>query len=159
MEKKMATHSSTLAWKIPWTEELGAGYCPWGRKESGTTERLQKKKKIKCYYQQYECLFENILFYSKYYSFNFDNQKLNFILFLRFWWDIHFHMFIDVYLCELSAFSFCFSLECFKILLFIHWMKNTFLFHHLPRGIKFSIMQFRACYLICFQSWTLISWI
>ena len=21
-------------------EELGAGYCPWGRKESGTTERL-----------------------------------------------------------------------------------------------------------------------
>ena len=24
----------------PWTEELGAGYCPWGRKESGTTERL-----------------------------------------------------------------------------------------------------------------------
>ena len=35
----MATHSSTLAWKIPWTEELGAGYCPWGRKESGMTER------------------------------------------------------------------------------------------------------------------------
>ena len=23
MEKKMATHSSTLAWKIPWTEEPG----------------------------------------------------------------------------------------------------------------------------------------
>ena len=22
-EKAMATHSSTLAWKIPWTEELG----------------------------------------------------------------------------------------------------------------------------------------
>ena len=40
LEKEMATHSSTLAWKIPWTEELGAGYCPWGRKESGTTERL-----------------------------------------------------------------------------------------------------------------------
>ena len=38
----MATHSSTLAWKIPWTEELGAGYCPWGHKESGMTERLQK---------------------------------------------------------------------------------------------------------------------
>ena len=60
----MATHSSTLVWKIPWMEKLGAGYCPWGRKESGTTERLQKKKKIKCYYQQYECLFENILFYT-----------------------------------------------------------------------------------------------
>ena len=23
LEKKMATHSSTLAWKIPWTEEAG----------------------------------------------------------------------------------------------------------------------------------------
>ena len=23
MEKEMATHSSTLAWKIPWTEESG----------------------------------------------------------------------------------------------------------------------------------------
>ena len=40
LEKEMATHSSTLAWKIPWMEELGAGYCPWGRKESGMTERL-----------------------------------------------------------------------------------------------------------------------
>ena len=38
LEKEMATHSSTLAWKIPWTEELGSGNCPWGLKESGTTE-------------------------------------------------------------------------------------------------------------------------
>ena len=36
----MATHSSTLALKIPWTEELGAGYYPWGRKELDTTEKL-----------------------------------------------------------------------------------------------------------------------
>ena len=36
----MGTHSSTLALKILWTEELGAGYCPWGYKESGTTEQL-----------------------------------------------------------------------------------------------------------------------
>ena len=40
LEKEMATHSSTLALKIPWMEELGAGYCPWGCKESGTTEQL-----------------------------------------------------------------------------------------------------------------------
>ena len=40
LEKEMATHSSTLAWKIPWMEEPGAGYCPWGHKESDTTERL-----------------------------------------------------------------------------------------------------------------------
>ena len=31
LEKKMATHSSILAWKIPWTEEL-ASYSPWGSK-------------------------------------------------------------------------------------------------------------------------------
>ena len=24
LEKEMATHSSTLAWKIPWTEECGS---------------------------------------------------------------------------------------------------------------------------------------
>ena len=40
LEKEMATHSSTLAQKIPWTEEPGAGYCPWGRKESDMTEQL-----------------------------------------------------------------------------------------------------------------------
>ena len=40
LEKEMATHSSTLALKIPQTEELGAGYYPWGCKESGTTEQL-----------------------------------------------------------------------------------------------------------------------
>ena len=39
LEKEMATHSSTIAWKIPWMEELGPGCCPWGHKESGMTER------------------------------------------------------------------------------------------------------------------------
>ena len=41
LEEGMATHSSILAWKIPWTEEL-AGYSPWGRKESDTIERLKR---------------------------------------------------------------------------------------------------------------------
>ena len=31
LEKEMATHSSILAWKIPWTEEP-SGYSPWGCK-------------------------------------------------------------------------------------------------------------------------------
>ena len=39
LEKGMATHSSILAWEIPWTEEMG-GYSPWGHKESDTTEQL-----------------------------------------------------------------------------------------------------------------------
>ena len=29
MEKEMVTHSSILAWRIPWTEKPGAGYSPW----------------------------------------------------------------------------------------------------------------------------------
>ena len=37
LEKGMATRSSILAWKIPWTESL-AGYGPWGCKESDITE-------------------------------------------------------------------------------------------------------------------------
>ena len=39
LEKEMATHSSIHAWKIPWTEEPGGLYSPWGRKESDTTEQ------------------------------------------------------------------------------------------------------------------------
>ena len=39
LEKEMATHSSILAWRIPWMEELG-GLQSTGGKESDTTERL-----------------------------------------------------------------------------------------------------------------------
>ena len=38
-KKEMATHSSILAWRIPWREEPG-GYSPWGHKESNATEWL-----------------------------------------------------------------------------------------------------------------------
>ena len=37
LEKDMATHSSILAWRIPWTQEPG-GQSPWGCKELDTTE-------------------------------------------------------------------------------------------------------------------------
>ena len=51
LEKEMATHSSILARKIPWTEEPGSyhpwdhkesdsSYSPWDHKELDTTERL-----------------------------------------------------------------------------------------------------------------------
>ena len=39
LEKGMATHSSILAWGIPWMRSL-EGYSPWGRKESDTTKQL-----------------------------------------------------------------------------------------------------------------------
>ena len=29
LEKNMATHSSILAWKIPWTEKSDGLYVPW----------------------------------------------------------------------------------------------------------------------------------
>ena len=37
LEEEMATHSSILAWSIPWTEDL-VGYSPSGCIESDTTE-------------------------------------------------------------------------------------------------------------------------
>ena len=36
LEKEMATHSSILAWEIPWSEEPG-GYSTWDHKELDTT--------------------------------------------------------------------------------------------------------------------------
>ena len=39
LEKQTATHSSTLAWKIPWTEEPGMSQS-LGVEESDTTEQL-----------------------------------------------------------------------------------------------------------------------
>ena len=40
LEKEMDTHSSIVAWEMPWTEEPG-GLGPWGHKESDTTEHIK----------------------------------------------------------------------------------------------------------------------
>ena len=45
LEKKMVTHSSILAWEIPWTEDPG-GLQFMGRKESDTTERLNNTRMV-----------------------------------------------------------------------------------------------------------------
>ena len=39
LEEGMATHSSILAWRIPWTEEPGR-VAAWGLKESDMTEQM-----------------------------------------------------------------------------------------------------------------------
>ena len=39
LENEMATHSSILAWRIPWTEEPGRLQSLW-LQESDTTQRL-----------------------------------------------------------------------------------------------------------------------
>ena len=36
----MASYSSTLAWRILWTEESDRLHSPWGRKALGPTEQL-----------------------------------------------------------------------------------------------------------------------
>ena len=45
LEKEMATHSSILAWKIPWTEESG-GLQSIGLQESDTTYQLNHNQKM-----------------------------------------------------------------------------------------------------------------
>ena len=42
----MATHSSILAWRIPWTEEP-AGYSPWDCKEVDMTEAAEHAHKAR----------------------------------------------------------------------------------------------------------------
>ena len=49
----MATHSSILAWRTPWTEEPG-GYSSWIAKKLDRTERLNNKQ-----------IFRSITFYIK----------------------------------------------------------------------------------------------
>ena len=44
MEKAIAPHSSTLAWKTPWMEEPS----PWDREESDTTARLHFHFSLSC---------------------------------------------------------------------------------------------------------------
>ena len=47
MEKAVATHSSTLAWKIPWVEEPGR-LQSIGSLESDTTEQLHFHFSLSC---------------------------------------------------------------------------------------------------------------
>ena len=37
-EKEMTTHSSTLAWRTPWTEEPGGLQCLWSQRSDMTTQ-------------------------------------------------------------------------------------------------------------------------
>ena len=52
LEKEMATHSSVLAWRISWTEELGR-YSLWGCKELDTTEQLTNTIHIHIVYMSF----------------------------------------------------------------------------------------------------------
>ena len=43
LEEEMVTHSSSVAWIIPWTEERGGLRGSWGCKESDTTEHARTR--------------------------------------------------------------------------------------------------------------------
>ena len=64
LEKEMATHSSNLAWRIPWRRNL-VGYSLQGRKESDTTEQLHFyfficSRAIAALFSLPECFFSSI---------------------------------------------------------------------------------------------------
>ena len=46
LEKEMATHSSILAWEIPWTEELGGLQSMGVTKESDMAQQLNNSNKV-----------------------------------------------------------------------------------------------------------------
>ena len=52
LEKEMAIHSSTIAWKSHGQRSL-VGYSPWVRKESDTTEATQQQQQQQCHYILY----------------------------------------------------------------------------------------------------------
>ena len=57
LEKEMATHSSTLAWKFHGLRSL-VGYSPWGCKVLDTTEQLHFHFQMKAHTKN--TIFENI---------------------------------------------------------------------------------------------------
>ena len=53
LEKEMATHSSTLAWRIPWTEELGglqSRASPTVRHDSATNTHTKWNQRLDSFY-------------------------------------------------------------------------------------------------------------
>ena len=60
LEKGMATHSSILAWRIPWTEKSLVGYSPWGHKESDMAEWLSLTHSLTHSYIYYSGIHNNV---------------------------------------------------------------------------------------------------
>ena len=63
LEERMATHSSILSWRIPWTEEPGR-LLSWGCKELDMTESLSHRHSLKQNLKVWTiCIRENLMRY------------------------------------------------------------------------------------------------
>ena len=71
LEKEMATHSSVLVWRIPWTGEPG-GYSPRGHKRVGHDLVTKKQQQ-----QQQVLLLNEHVFHSTYCWIKFSNILLS----------------------------------------------------------------------------------
>ena len=64
LEEEMATHSSVLAWRIPWTQKPGGLYSPWGhrvRHDSARTHHAPSILRNKKWQMKLKFLPENSL--------------------------------------------------------------------------------------------------
>ena len=57
----MATHSSILAWEIPWTEEPGRTHSPWGHNELDRTgDAHTTKHRESALYLSLDCIRQGV---------------------------------------------------------------------------------------------------
>ena len=59
LEKGIATHSNILAWRIPWIEEPGGLYSPWGcrvAQNETNTETIGQLRPLVVSYNHYQSL-------------------------------------------------------------------------------------------------------
>ena len=61
MEEEMATHSSILAWKIPWTEEPGRLH-PWGSQKSWILLSMQACMHPLCWHGKWQKFYLSLIF-------------------------------------------------------------------------------------------------
>ena len=90
-EKEMATHSSILAWEIPWTEEPGGVDSPWGRQRSLAIYRRNKYT-----WNEWEKKFLKSVTINKYlFTIAFPTYLIHIIVFLSLWkksWQCYKHV-------------------------------------------------------------------
>ena len=68
LEKKMATHSSILAWRIPWTEEPGGLWSTGSQSEMSKVTEHTRLQKLQIPLASFPCLLSLLWVFPKYCS-------------------------------------------------------------------------------------------